>query len=78
MKKKVYTTIPVLVEVKAKLDAFRNNMDWSEFLLRLVEENIRLKKIIAARSIQERFNSKIEASIRDSITKMRRLDLRRE
>ena len=68
----------MLVEVKKKLDAFRGNMDWSEFLSSLIEENIRLKRIIAARSIQERFSGEIEKSVRESITSMRKLSLVQE
>jgi len=61
-----YTTIPVSIEVKEMLNRLRGNKDWSEFLRDLVQENIRLKRVIAARRIQERFDSKVEKSIRES------------
>jgi len=58
------------------LDSLRGDMEWSDFLLGLVEENRRLKRIIAARSIQGRFNEDIEKSILESIESMRMLKLR--
>ena len=73
--KRKYTTISVLVHVKKQLDLLRGDMDWSEFLIKLVEENRRLKRIIAARSIQERFNESIEKSVRESMDRMRGLSL---
>ncbi len=76
MARSKYTTIPVRVEVKKILDSLRGGMEWSDFLLGLVEENRRLKRIIAARSIQGRFNEDIEKSILESIESMRMLKLR--
>ena len=64
------------VEVKKILDSLRGDMEWSDFLLGLVEENRRLKRIIAARSIQGRFNEDIEKSILESIESMRMFRLR--
>ena len=78
MSSKKYTTIPVLVEVKKKLEKLRGDLDWSEFLSRLVEENFLLKKIVAARSIQERFSSDVEKSVKESIACMRKLSLVQE
>jgi len=76
--KKKYTTIPVLVEVKEKLNSLRGATEWSKFLLDLVEENRRLKRIIAAREIQERFCDAIEHGVKESIRLMRKLSLREE
>ncbi len=76
MARSKYTTIPVRVEVKKILDSLRGDIEWSDFLLGLVEENRRLKRIIAARSIQGRFNEDIEKSILESIESMRMLKLR--
>ncbi|MGQ9721632.1 MAG: hypothetical protein ACUVXA_09965 [Candidatus Jordarchaeum sp.] len=55
-----YTTIPVLVEVKEVLDKIRKGREWSKFLAELVEENKRLKRKVAARSLQKRFNTVVE------------------
>jgi len=70
-----YTTIPVLVHVKEKLDSRRGGLDWSEFLLKLLEENIMLKRIIAARRIQERFDSSVEKNVKESVDSMRKMSL---
>ena len=75
MTKKKYTTIPVLVEVKERLNSLRGDLDWNEFLISLVEENIRLKRMLAARRIQERFNEKVERNVRESIASMRKMSL---
>lgn len=50
-----YTTIPVLV--KEALDKIRKGMEWSKFLVELVEENRRLRSKLAARQLQKRFNA---------------------
>jgi len=73
---KRYTTISVRIDVKRKLDAMRGDMDWSEFLIKLVEENARLRRIIAAREIQERFNAEIEKRVKESVRSMREMKLR--
>lgn len=76
MGSKRYTTISVRIDVKRKLDAMRGDMDWSEFLIKLVEENARLRRIIAAREIQERFNAEIEKRVKESVRSMREMKLR--
>ena len=75
MREKKYTTIPVLVNVKEQLDSIRGGIEWSEFLIKLVEENKKLKRILAAKSIQERFNADIEKNVKESIEHMRGLSL---
>ncbi|MEM2046865.1 MAG: hypothetical protein QXQ21_08255 [Candidatus Jordarchaeales archaeon] len=67
---KKYTTIPVLVEVKRILDEARSGREWSEFLLSLLNENKRLQRVLAARSLQERFNL-VEKSVLESHEKFR-------
>jgi len=48
------------------LDDLRGNRNWSEFLRELVLENIKLKRILAARKLQERFDASVEKSIMES------------
>ena len=65
-KAKKYTTISISMDVKKMLDNLRGDKNWSEFLRDLVLENMRLKRILAARKIQERFNERVEKSIMES------------
>ena len=67
-----YTTIPVTVEVKEMLDRLRKGRDWSTFLRELVEENIRLRRALAARRLQARFNEVIERAVVESKESLRR------
>lgn len=66
-----YTTIPVLVKVKQDLDKMRGGKEWSKFLVELVEENRKLRRRLAARSLQKRFNT-VESYISDSYRTLRR------
>jgi len=69
--RKKYTTILIRSDVKEILDKFRKNRDWSQFLLDLLNENQRLKRILAAKRMQERFNDYIEKAIFESIEKLK-------
>ncbi|MBS7251837.1 MAG: hypothetical protein KIH08_14790 [Candidatus Freyarchaeota archaeon] len=66
-----YTTIPVLVKVKQDLDKIRGGKEWSKFLVELVEENRKLRRRLAARSLQKRFNT-VESYISDSYRTLRK------
>jgi len=66
-----YTTISIRSDVKEILDKFRKNKDWSQFLLDLLNENQRLKRILAAKKMQERFNDRIEKAVLESVKKLR-------
>ncbi|MEM3650238.1 MAG: hypothetical protein QW831_05920 [Candidatus Jordarchaeaceae archaeon] len=66
-----YTTIPVLVKVKQDLDKMRGGKEWSKFLVEIVEENRKLRRRLAARSLQKRFNT-VERYISDSYRTLRR------
>nr|MDO8061587.1 hypothetical protein [Candidatus Freyrarchaeum guaymaensis] len=67
---KKYTTIPVLVEVKKVLDEVRGGKEWSDFLMSLIDENRRLRRMLAARNVQERF-SLVEKSVSASYEEFR-------
>lgn len=67
-----YTTIAVSVEVKEMLEKLRGNRDWSTFLRELVEENLRLKRVLAARKLQSRFNERIAEHVTESSEALRR------
>ena len=60
-----YTTIPVSVEVKESLEKLKGRKEWSKFLLELVVENRRLRRKLAARSMQERFSA-VESHVLES------------
>ncbi|WXG39262.1 MAG: hypothetical protein WED07_00250 [Candidatus Freyarchaeum deiterrae] len=66
-----YTTIPVLVKVKEDLDKIRGGKEWSKFLAELVEENRRLRRKLAARSLQKRFNT-VESHVSESHSTLRK------
>ena len=68
---KKYTTILIRNDAKEILDNFRKNRDWSRFLLDLLNENQRLKRILAAKRMQERFNNYIEKAVFESIEKLK-------
>ncbi|MHA1617305.1 MAG: hypothetical protein ACTSX9_08385 [Candidatus Njordarchaeales archaeon] len=74
--KNKYTTIPVTIEVKMILEKIKGNQDWSSFLKNLVEEYLRLKRIIAARELQLRFSEEVEKALMESIRSMRKLRMR--
>ena len=74
--KNKYTTIPVTMEVKMILEKMKGDQDWSNFLKSLVEEYLRLKRIIAARELQLRFSEEMEKALMDSIKSMRKLRMR--
>jgi len=69
--KRKYTTIPVLVKVKEDLDKIRAGREWSKFLVELLEENRKLRRKLAARSLQKRFNT-VESHISESHETLRR------
>jgi len=71
-----YTTIPVTTEVKMLLEKLKGDRDWSDFLKSLVEDYLRLKKIIAAWELQSRFNEKIEKAILESTSSLRKLKMK--
>ncbi len=66
-----YTTIPVLVEVKRLLDEARGGKEWSEFLVELLNENRRMRRMLAARNMQERFSA-VEEEVSRSHEEFRR------
>ena len=61
-----YTTISIGSDAKEILDKFRGNKDWSQFLLDLLNENQRLKRILAAKKMQYRFNKHVEKAVLES------------
>jgi len=71
-----YTTIPITIEVKTLLESLKGDMDWSDFLKSLIEDYLRLKRIIAARELQSRFNEKVEKAVLESIKSMRKLSMK--
>ncbi len=70
-----YTTIPVLVEVKEALDRIRGEKEWSKFLAELLEENRKLRRKLAARNLQKRFNT-VESHISESHRDLKGLKLK--
>lgn len=66
-----YTTIPVLPKVKEDLDKIRRGKEWSKFLVKLLEENRKLRRKLAARNLQKRFNT-VESHISESHTTLRK------
>lgn len=70
-----YTTIPVLVKVKEALDRIRGEKEWSKFLVELVEENRKLRRKLAARSLQKRFDT-VESHVSESHRDLKGLKLK--
>ena len=50
-----YTTITVKNEVKKELKKYKGERSWDEFLLNLLREYIRLKRVKAAEELEESF-----------------------
>ncbi len=50
-----YTTITVKSEVKKELEKYKGEKSWDDFLLNLLREYIRLRRVKAAKELEESF-----------------------
>jgi len=66
-----YTTIPISKETKELLDKLRGKKSWDKFLRELVEENMRLKRVIAAQKLEKMFTEE-ELELLEKICKEER------
>jgi len=67
-----YTSITIKREVKERLEKFKKNKSWDEFLMNLLKEYVRLKKIEAAKKLEKSF-TKEELKILEDVIKREKL-----
>lgn len=63
-----YTSITIKNEVKRELEKFKGKKSWDEFLINLLKEYVRLKKIEAAKELEKSFTQE-ELEMLEEITK---------
>ncbi|MEX2701993.1 MAG: antitoxin VapB family protein [Candidatus Baldrarchaeota archaeon] len=67
-----YTTITIKREVKEKLEKLKKNKSWDEFLMNLLNEYVKLKKIEATKKLENSF-TKEELETLEDIVKREKL-----
>ncbi|MHA1723191.1 MAG: antitoxin VapB family protein [Candidatus Baldrarchaeia archaeon] len=62
-----YTTITIKKEVKEKLEKLKKNKSWDDFLMNLLKEYVKLKKIEAAKKLENSFTKEELETLEDAI-----------